>query len=186
MEQNGVTGEQEAVQKLEAFKAKLNKESGVNPLDVLNERGQKNSKGRNPSPGGNGNRQKVKVQRQPAPRPQNQQQAAAQRQPGVNPTDLVLGTSLINIFERFGKAFTPSEEAAILTAINDRCPWYLKRLNDIRQQQQRAAQQQQQDRGFEPDPDDTGADDDNLFDDDEDRVEYVPFKDEEDDGSNVG
>lgn len=185
MEQNGMTREQEAIDKLNAFKNKLNSEVGVNPLDVLNEKG--NGKGKAPV-----GKQRGRVQKRPQSPPPGYSQhhpgpapgpAPQPQQPAINPTALVLGTSLINIFERFGKALTPSEEAALLTVINERCPWYIKRLNDIRQAQMAAAAQQQQDRGFEPEPDDTGEDNE---DDDDGNTEYVPFKDDEDDGANIG
>jgi hypothetical protein len=44
----------------------------------------------------------------------------------LDTADLVVGLSLINVFERFGANLTASERRAMVAVIRERCPWYFE------------------------------------------------------------
>ena len=180
MKKNDNNDDQEAIEKLKAFKNKLDSESsGVDPLDILAEDKKRKKGAQVPN-----QRQGIPPQRErvpPRPR-QGQAQNPQQQQQQIRDTNLVLGTALINIFERFGQQLTPTEEAAILTAIGERCPWYIEKLRAQMAQRAAAAQSQQQYA-----PESQNIEDDSLMEDQEDPdIEYVPFADDPEDGSVTG
>jgi len=44
----------------------------------------------------------------------------------LDTADLVVGLSLINVFERFGANLTASERRAMVVVVRERCPWYFE------------------------------------------------------------
>lgn len=173
MKENEDNSDQAVLEKLNKFKKKLNSESsGIDPIDILTENKKNNKRAQAPRQRQATPQQQGRVP--PSHSPQQQPQVNAQQ---IRDTNLVLGTALINIFERFGQQLTPTEEAALLTAIGERCPWYIQKLREQVQARAAAAQSQVHTQA-------EGIDDNTLMEDPE--TEYVPFMEDDEEGFVTG